>query len=98
MYTHFSRKLRKDVYQDGEILYTEFIAATLEMRGKVEEKRLAEVGVRILFEIFYSYCTLSFCLKATCTPSTCSRHSILSTTMTPASSRRRSVNLCMGSD
>lgn len=25
------------------------------MRGKVEEKRLAEVGVLILFEIFYRY-------------------------------------------
>lgn len=30
--------------KNGVILYTEFIAATLEMHGRVEEKRLAEVN------------------------------------------------------
>lgn len=33
---------KMDVNHNGVILYTEFIAATLEIRGKVEEKRLAE--------------------------------------------------------
>ena len=32
----------KDVNKKGFILYTEFVAATLEMHGRVEEKRLAE--------------------------------------------------------
>mmetsp|Transcript_6432 Transcript_6432/g.14518 ORF Transcript_6432/g.14518 Transcript_6432/m.14518 type:complete len:186 (-) Transcript_6432:292-849(-) len=31
-----------DVNNNGVILYTEFLAATLEMHGRVEEKRLAE--------------------------------------------------------
>ena len=34
---------RKDVNNNGVILYTEFLAATLELHGRVEEKRLAEV-------------------------------------------------------
>jgi len=36
-------ELFKDVNNNGVILYTEFLAATLEMHGRVEEKRLAEV-------------------------------------------------------
>lgn len=36
-------KLPQDVNNNGVILYTEFLAATLEMHGRVEEKRLAEV-------------------------------------------------------
>jgi len=33
---------RMDVNCNGVVLYTEFIAATLELHGRVEEKRLAE--------------------------------------------------------
>lgn len=41
--TQYSLPIRsKDVNKKGFILYTEFVAATLEMHGRVEEKRLAE--------------------------------------------------------
>ena len=32
----------QDVDKDGEVEYTEFIAATLEARGNIEEERIAE--------------------------------------------------------
>ena len=46
------------------ILYTEFLAATLEMRGVIEEKRLAEAFDHIdddvsLFEFAFSFAHFS---------------------------------------
>lgn len=38
---------KMDVYQDGKINYTEFIAATLEAQGQIEEDRIAEAFHRI---------------------------------------------------
>ena len=38
----FSNCVLKDFNQTGVIHYTEFVAATLELHGRVEEKRLAE--------------------------------------------------------
>ena len=37
----------KDVDKDGEVEYTEFIAATLEARGNLEEERIAEAFDRL---------------------------------------------------
>ena len=37
----------QDVDKDGEVEYTEFIAATLEARGNIEEERIAEAFDRL---------------------------------------------------
>ena len=37
----------KDVNQNGHIMYTEFLAATLEAQGRIEEERIAEAFDRL---------------------------------------------------
>ena len=48
----------QDVNKNGVILYTEFLAATLEMHGRVEEKRLAEVRKRPDWLVTVQYRTI----------------------------------------
>ena len=46
-YSQQHATLRQDVDKDGEVEYTEFIAATLEARGNIEEERIAEAFDRL---------------------------------------------------
>lgn len=42
-----TRRTVKDVNKNGVIMYTEFIAATLEAQGHIEEERIAEAFDRL---------------------------------------------------
>lgn len=37
----------QDLNQNGHIMYTEFLAATIEARGRIEEDRIAEAFDRL---------------------------------------------------